>query len=71
LYLYLSWRETALHPRKNVGLFCLNLPQLLSGGYVRFDPEDSAGPFVRLRIVRDGGAFYIQVNEAGKPLPMQ
>ena len=66
LYLELSWRETAADPVKRVGTFRLNLPGLLQGGTIRWEPKDSSGPEVRLRIVRgDGGKFYTQVNQDG------
>jgi hypothetical protein len=49
-----------------VGVFRLDLEGLLRERYVRWDPKDSTGPEVRLRIVRaDDGKFYIQVNQNG------
>jgi len=66
LYFELSWRETAKDPKQRVGLFYLNLPGLLQGGFIRHEPKDSLGPKVRLRIIRtNDGKFYIQVNQDG------
>jgi hypothetical protein len=65
-YLDLSWRKTAKDQKKQVGLFKLNLPNLLQGDFIRHDPKDSFGPNVRLRIVRtNDGKFFIQVNHDG------
>jgi hypothetical protein len=70
LYLNLSWRRTAADPPKRVGIFRLDLAQLLMAGYIRYDPADSFGPHVRLRLVRADGRFYVQVNEKGPRLLM-
>jgi hypothetical protein len=49
-----------------VGLFRLDLPCLLQGGYIRWEPANSSGPEVRLRIVRKiDGKLYEQVNQNG------
>ena len=66
LYVDLSWRRTATDPPQRVGIFRLNLPDLLRGGYIRLDPSDSLGTDARLRIVRaDHGKFYVQANQHG------
>lgn len=66
LYLELSWRQTATDPVMRVGLFRLDLPCLLQGGYIRWEPANSSGPEVRLRIVRKiDGKLYEQVNQNG------
>lgn len=70
LYLELSWRLTAADPIQRVGLFRLNLPGLLQGGFIRHEPVDSLGSGIRFRIVRDGGHFYVQVNQDGPRILM-
>jgi hypothetical protein len=65
LYLELSWRLTAADLVSRVGLFRLNLPGLLQGGFIRWEPVNSSGPEVRLRIVRADGHFFVQVNQNG------
>lgn len=64
LYLEFSWRQSAADPVMWVGVFRLNLPGLLQGGYIRYEPVNSIGPKVRLRVVRAiDGKFYVQVNQ--------
>lgn len=70
IYLELSWRRTAESPVHRVGLFRLNLPGLLQGGFVRYEPADSSGPEVRLRIVRAEGQFFVQVRPDGPRILM-
>lgn len=71
LYLHFSWRRSAKDPIQFVGIFRLDLPGLLQNGFVRFEPKDSYGPEIRLRIIRaSDGDFYIQVNQDGPRLLM-
>lgn len=70
LYLELFWRRTDESPMHRVGLFRLNLPGLLQGGYIRYEPADSSGPEVRLRIVRAEGQFFVQVKQDGPRILM-
>jgi hypothetical protein len=66
LYLDLSWRRTAFDSRHRVGVFRLNLQQLLVSGYISTDPSDPSGSSVRLRIVRaDDEHFYVQADDSG------
>ena len=72
LYLELRWRASANDSVRPVGLFRLELNELLLGGYIRLEPAGSVGSTVRLRVVRDhDGRFYIQTkNDAPRfPLP--
>jgi hypothetical protein len=65
LYLILFWRKTAADEVHSVGVFRLDLPELLKDGYIRYEPVDLPGPDVRLRVVRTHGHFYVQVNDDG------
>jgi predicted aspartyl protease len=66
MYLGLSWRETDQDAVTRVGLFRLDLPGLLKERYIRWEPKDSSGPEVRVRVIRTGdGHFYLQVNQDG------
>ncbi len=65
IYLELFWRRTAESPVHRVGLFRLNLPGLLQGRFIRYEPADSSGPEVRLRIVRAEGQFFVQARQEG------
>src|SRR5437773_744195 len=69
LYLELQWRPTAVDSVRPVGVFRLDLPDLLRQRYVRSEPVGSHGPAVRLRIVlADDGSFYVQTNKHGPRL---
>jgi hypothetical protein len=71
LYIDFSWRQTADDPIMYIGLFCLDLPGLLQGGFIRWEPANSPGSMLRLRIIRDNdGKFYIQVNSKSPRLQM-
>lgn len=66
LNLVLSWRKTAADPVHLVGTFRLDLHELLQGGFIRHEPVGSAGPKVRLRIVREpAGQFVVCANDRG------
>jgi hypothetical protein len=66
LYLELHWRLTANDSVKRVGLFHLEIQELLHFGYVRTERNHTQGYDVRLRIVRaDDGCFYVQAKNDG------
>ena len=71
LYLDLFWRSTkgsVVHP---VGLFKLDLHDLLAGSYIRHDRFGTDNNTLRLRIVRDtGGNFFIQIRQGEPSFPM-
>ena len=69
LYLELNWRRSADDPVRPVGVFRLDLVELLRARYIRSEPADSRGSDVRLRIVRYADdSFYVQVNRHGPGL---
>jgi hypothetical protein len=66
LHLELRWRRTSADSACPVGTFRLDLPALLSGGYVRREHARSEGTHVRLRVVlADDGKFYVQARKNG------
>ena len=66
LCLELSWRPSSTDPVSLVGVFKLDLNNLLKSGYIRHDPVGSNGSKVRLRIARDNSdQFYVQANNGG------
>lgn len=66
-YLELLWKRDSHGREQRVGLYRLHLPELLAGGYVRYEREDVAGDELRLRFCRgDGGVVYIQ-SRADRP----
>lgn len=63
LYLDLSWRPNASTCAASVGVFRLDLHELLRGGFIRNDPAGSRGTRLRLRVVLDDdGCFYVQTK---------
>ena len=63
LYLELHWRPTAADAVRPVGVFRLDLDDLLRKGFIRHEPTGSHGSFVRVRVVRDDdGSFYVQTK---------
>ncbi|MGA2338222.1 MAG: hypothetical protein ABSG08_22850, partial [Terriglobales bacterium] len=55
----LGWKNSPDAPVKSIGCYRLNLPALLSGGYVRQE-----GPAtIRLQFVHQGDGIYIRVRE--------
>lgn len=63
LYLELHWRKSAQDLSLPVGVFRLNLGELLRGGYIRHEPVGTPSPRVRVRVVREGdGSFYVQAR---------
>ena len=69
LYLELDWRRSADDSVRRVGVFRLDLTDLLRDGYIRPEQKDSQSSDVRLRIFRaDDGSFYVQTNQHGPRL---
>ena len=69
LYLELDWHSTANEPTENVGIFRLDLIELLRCRHIRLESEDSHCSDVRLRVFRaDDGNFYVQINQDEPPL---
>lgn len=61
--LNLWFKENGLSDATEVGSFALDLHELLEGGYIRYDPVDSKGPNVRVRVVHGSNErFYVQVR---------
>lgn len=70
LFLQLSWQESKGAPLKSVGVFELDLKNLLAEGYVRREPG-IAGE-IRLRIQRNStGEFFIQATRSTPGLLMK
>jgi hypothetical protein len=70
LYLDLSWKPTTAGVEQRVGLFRLNLPSLLAGGYVRVEGDEADGK-VRLRVFRSAdGKFWIQTRGEGPAMQL-
>jgi hypothetical protein len=55
----LGWKSLPGAPVKSIGCYRLNLPALLSGGYVR---QEGPGT-IRLQFVHEGNGIYIRVRE--------
>ena len=55
----LGWKSSPGAPVKSIGCYRLNLPALLSGGYVR---QEGPGT-IRLQFVHEGNGIYIRVRE--------
>ncbi len=63
LYLNLSWKRTSSSNPEFIGIFRLNMENLLSEGYIRKDGNDK----VRLRICHGSdNVLYVQ-TKSGKP----
>ena len=72
LYLDLDWRQTAKDTAQHVGIFRLDMRELLEGGYIRHTPIGTKGDDVLLRIVRsDTGEFFVQTNNSGPSYPLK
>jgi hypothetical protein len=70
LYLDLSWKPTTDGVEQRVGLFRLDLPALLAGGYVRVEGDEADGK-IRLRVFRsDDGKFWIQIRANGPAMQL-
>ena len=65
LYLELSWRTTAGSPVHFVGIFRLDLHELLNKGYIQPNPIDNpTGEYVSINIVlNDNNQFSLQRNQ--------
>lgn len=64
LVLNLSWRPDAQGKASLVGIFKLNLRELVRGGFIRHEPENSSGSKLRLRIKHAGGGrFFVQPRD--------
>ena len=68
LYLELSWRKTAKDPAHCVGIFRLELKELLRKRYIRPDPiNDPDSEYVRVNIVlNDKNQFSLQRNQSAE-----
>ncbi|HLO96962.1 MAG TPA: hypothetical protein VK171_00090 [Fimbriimonas sp.] len=71
LLLHLSWRANDMTPPEYVGVFTLDLNQLLRDKFIRHEPVGSKGSSVRLRVVMDdAGDFYVQARSSGPRFPL-
>ena len=71
LYLDLNWCKSAADVSRHVGIFRLDLQELLEGDYIQHPPTKPKGDQVRLRIVRSAtGEFFVQKNNSGPEYPL-
>ncbi len=70
LCLQLCWRESKGSQVHQVGLFKLDLPDLLEQGFIRRELTRS-NDAVRVRVVRDNPYFFLQVNDKGPRLSLE
>jgi hypothetical protein len=71
IYVQLDWRESAASPVKPVGLYRLNLRELLAGGFIRLEHPEKPNE-VRVRVVRTAmGGFLIQTGRAAPELSLE
>jgi hypothetical protein len=71
LFIELSWKPNHGGPEQLVGLYRLNLPELLARNLVRFEKENEVGDEIRLRFYRgDEGIVYIQARGDRPSLPI-
>src|SRR5439155_20787149 len=69
LRLRLSWKKGPKDSARLVGIFDLDLKQLLKAGYIRYEPKSESE--VRLRFYHDrDNVVYIQVNSKERGLPI-
>lgn len=69
LRLRLSWKKGPTDSAHLIGIFDLDLKQLLKAGYIRYEPKSQSE--VRLRFYHHwDNVIYIQVNSKGKGLPI-
>lgn len=69
LRLRLSWKKGPKDSARLVGIFDLDLKQLLKAGYIRYEPKSEYE--VRLRFYHDwDNVVKIQVNSKAKGLPI-
>ena len=70
LRLRLSWKKSATDTAQFIGVFDLDLQQLLDAKYVRTEPNKDQGA-IRLRFYHGpGDVIYIQTNLQGPALPV-
>lgn len=63
----LKWKPTAAGPEQLIGLYQLNLPELLAADLVRFEDESFPGDRIRLRFVRGAGGVISIQSRADRP----
>lgn len=69
LRLRLSWKKSPKDSARLVGIFDLDLKQLLKAGYIRYEPKSTSE--VRLRFYHGSdNLVYIQVNAKEPGLPI-
>lgn len=69
LRLRLSWKKSPKDSARLVGIFDLDLKQLVKAGYIRYEPKSESE--VRLRFFHDrDNVVYIQVNSKERRLPI-
>jgi hypothetical protein len=69
LRLRLSWKKGPKDSARLVGIFDLDLKQLLKAGYIRYEPKSESGVRLRFYHGRDN-VVYIQVNSKEQGLPI-
>jgi len=69
LYLELHRRLNRFGSLRRIGIFRLDLNELLRDGFIQSEKSNKKSPCVRLRIFRaDDGIFYVQTKQSGPKL---